>query len=265
MEKEADAQLFDVHAHHPEKTAAGAAHAFVASGFSAESNEEVLSYARAHGCFFSLGLGPQEIQRVEKYPDLQSGISEMERQAETAKKDAQLSRLFVAIGEVGLDKHWGKTVEERERQFLAFERMISLAGRLDLPLVIHSRDAEKECIQQLLGASQLRTAGGRPPLRVLMHCFGGKLEEAKRCADAGWLVSIPPQANSERKKIIKALPLSALVVESDAPYIGKMSADAMGAAEMIARYKEMKTEDVLRAASDNARKFFALPHLGKKL
>ncbi len=264
--------LFDVHTHHPEKTAQGAKHEFVASGFSLESNEEVMAFARAHPCFFSLGLGPQEIQRKEKYPDLQKAVSEAEKQMEKAKADPLLSKKFVAIGEVVLDKHWGKTAEERERQFAAFERMISLAGRMMLPLIIHSRDAESECIRQLLAAKALHAAGeGRtasagareaaaqaPPFRVLMHCFGGKLEEAKMAADAGWLISIPPRPNSERKKIIKELPLSSLVVESDAPYIGKRSEDALKSAEMIARYREMGLEDVLEATGRNARRFFGL-------
>lgn len=254
---ETGSRLFDVHTHHPQQTAMGAKHAFVASGFSFESNEEVMAYARTHGCFFSLGLGPQEIQRKEKYPDLEESITQVEKQMEKAKEDPLLSKKFVAVGEVGLDKHWGKTTEERERQFAAFERMISLAGRLSLPLVIHSRDAESECIRQLLAAGHLRAASGGQ-IRVLLHCFGGKLEQAKMAADAGWLVSIPPQPNADRKKIIKELALSSLVVESDAPYIGKRSGDALKSAEMIARYKEMKLEDVLAATAQNARKFFGV-------
>ncbi len=249
--------LFDVHTHHPAQTTDGAKHAFVAAGFSLESNEEVISFSREHGCFFSLGLGPQEIQRKEKYPDLEKAISEMEKQAEKVKADAVLSRHFVAIGEVGLDKHWGKTSEERERQFLAFERMINLAGKLSLPLIIHSRDAEEECIRQLLATQALHAASSKK-LHVIMHCFGGKLEQARRAVDAGWLISIPPQANSERKKIVKELPLSALVVESDAPYIGKKSWDALKSAEMIARYKEMKVEEVLEATAKNARRLFSI-------
>jgi len=256
-ESSARSHLFDVHTHHPEKSTANATHAFVASGFSPESNKEVMEYSRAHGGYFSLGLGPQEIQRADRYPDLEKGISEMEKQVEHAMADAALRGRLVAIGEVGLDKHWGKTAQERERQFVAFERMITLAGKHSLPLVIHSRDAEEECIRQLLAASHFHGASGNK-LRVILHCFGGKLEQAKMAADAGWLISIPPQPNAERKKIIKALDISSLVVESDAPYIGKMSADAMGAAEMIARYKGMEVEKVLEATDHNARRFFGI-------
>ncbi len=258
------AALFDVHTHHPEKTTIGAKHSFVASGFSHESNEEVIAYSRKTGCLFSYGLGPQEIQREDRYPDLEKAIGAIEKQVENAMADAALRNRLVAIGEVGLDKHWGKTTAERERQFLALERMITLAGRHSLPLIIHSRDAESECIRQLLAAQALHASGGPRPsavahasgLRIIMHCFGGKLEEAKLAANAGWLISIPPQANSERKRIIKALPIESLVVESDAPYIGKTSEDTMKSAEMIARYKEMELEDVLKKTAENARKIF---------
>ncbi|MCL6088598.1 MAG: TatD family hydrolase, partial [Candidatus Marsarchaeota archaeon] len=189
---EREIRLFDVHTHHPAKTSADAKHSYVASGFSFESNEEVMGFARSHACFFSLGLGPQEIQRKEKYPDLQKAMEEVEKQVGKARADPLLSKKFVAVGEVGLDKHWGKTTEDRGRQFVAFERMISLAGRLSLPLVVHSRDAESECIRQLLAAAHLHSSSGHS-LNVLMHCFGGKLQEAKIAADAGWLISIPPQ------------------------------------------------------------------------
>ena len=91
---------------------------------------------------------------------------------------------------------------------------------------------------------------------AIMHCFGGKLAQAEVAAGAGFLISIPPQPNSERKKIIKSLPISSLVVESDAPYIGKTSADAMRAADMISRYKEMRLEEVLEMTAANARGFF---------
>lgn len=248
MQKEEDF-LFDVHAHHPAKTVQDGRHLLVASGFSYSSNEEVISFSKMHGCLFSLGIGPQEIQRKEKYPNLDAELERIERQAEECKNDAMLQKKFVAIGEVGLDRHWGKSEEEIKRQGEAFERMIRLSARLSLPLVIHSRDAESDCIEKLASFECKN---------VLMHCFGGRLEEAKKCADEGWLVSIPPIPSAERKKIIKALPLNSLVIESDAPYIGKKSKDAYKAAEMIANYKKIKVEEALFASFSNACKFFKL-------
>lgn len=246
------ASLFDVHAHHPEKWGASATHQFCASGFSFESNAELIRLAPTFSRgVFSLGLGPQEIQRAEKYPNLEAGISAVEKQVASALASPILRARFVAVGEVGLDNHWGKTPDERERQFSAFERMIALAKKNSLPLVIHSRDAEKECIQQLLAANCTR---------VLLHCFGGTLAQAQVAAAAGWLISIPPVPTSERKKIIRDIPIASLVLESDAPYIGKTSAHgAWKSAQMVAQYKGLAPDDVVRQTSKNANLFFSTP------
>lgn len=244
------ALLFDVHAHHPEAWGASASHRFCAAGFSPESNAALMRVLPScPGGVFSIGLGPQEIQRADRYPLPDACIARVEEQVRTALLNPLLRPKLAAVGEVGLDHHWGKAPSERQRQFAAFERMISLARRHSLPLVIHSRGAEKECIQQLLAA-------GCP--RVMLHCFGGTLAQARQAADAGWLVSIPPVPSKERKRIITALPLPSLVVESDAPYIGKTSADALRAAEMVSRYKKMEMADVLVQTSANAHEFFGI-------
>ncbi|MDE1797883.1 MAG: TatD family hydrolase [Candidatus Micrarchaeota archaeon] len=255
--------VFDVHAHHPAAWGRTAAHRFVAAGFSPSSNTDVISaIASCPRGWMALGLGPQEIQRADRYPDPEAAISQVEEQARTVRAHPALSSKLVAIGEVGLDNHWGQTPADRARQFAAFERMIALARSLDLPLVIHSRDAEGDCVKQLLAASHLHAAqrgSSAPHLRVLMHCFGGTLEQARACADAGWLVSIPPVPSKERKKIIAALPLSSLVVESDAPYIGKESGSgALKSAEMIAKYQGISLEEAARATARNAQAFFRL-------
>jgi TatD DNase family protein len=162
--------------------------------------------------------------------------------------------------------------------------MIALSKELNLPLVIHSRDAEGDCIKQLLAAQHLHAAHhssaneaagapahpGEPPtpsssssshLRVLMHCFGGSLEQAQVCTEAGWLISIPPVPSKERKKIIAALPLSSLVIESDAPYIGKESGlGALKSAELIAKYGGHSLDEVVKQTAENAQKFFGIGH-----
>ncbi len=243
--------VFDVHAHHPASWGRQAAYRFCAAGFSPSSNTDVISaISSCPRGWLALGLGPQEIQRADRYPNLEEAISAVEEQARTLRAHPTLSSKLVAIGEVGLDNHWGKTPADKERQFTAFERMISLSRELNLPLVIHSRDAEKECIQQLLASGSKH---------VLMHCFGGTLEQAKICADAGWLISIPPVPSKERKKFIAALPLSSLVVESDAPYIGKESGiGALKSAELISKYTGLPLEEVVSATAQNAQKFFGL-------
>jgi len=241
--------LFDAHTHFHEGMDEG--HSFVLSGYSFKSNMLAMQkVANLKNAYFSLGLGPQEIQRSDIYPDLQKSIDEIISQMNFASKDSSLSKKFVAIGEVGLDSHWGKSTEHKERQFEAFEKMISISKKLNKPLVIHSRDAEKECIQQLHAADCKK---------VMMHCFGGKFSDAKICADAGWLISIAPQKNSQRKKIIKSLPLESLVVESDAPYIAKTSAaGARLGAKMIAEYRQISEQEASDATFANAKRLFGI-------
>jgi len=238
-------KLFDVHTHLLE---GNISHYFVASGYCAKTNEEVmqkiLQYEKG---YFSLGLAPQEVQREEKYPDVQEAVQKFEMQVKFALADAKLKKKLVAIGEVGLDKHWGKTPAQRERQFEAFEKVIHIAKKQNLPLVIHSRDAENECMRQL-AASGCK--------KVLMHCFGGKIEDAKMAAELGWLISIPPRKNSERKKIIKEFGIENFVVESDAPYIAKNNEGALESAKMIAKYKEIPLDEALEKTFENAKGFF---------
>ncbi|MFH0926981.1 MAG: TatD family hydrolase [Candidatus Micrarchaeota archaeon] len=236
--------LFDAHTHFHEGMGEG--QKFCLSGYSHKSNAEVLQKIPAlENACFSLGLGPQEIQRDDLHPDFEASLQDAILQIEGQKENP----LFAAVGEVGLDNHWGKTPEQRFRQFEAFERMISLSKKLGKAIVVHSRDAENECIAQLLAAECKK---------VMMHCFSGKLEEAKRAADAGFYISIPPLKNKERKKIIKEIDLDYLLVESDAPYLGKKSADAYFSAKMIAEYKNLKIEGVLDSTAQNARKLFGV-------
>ena len=241
-------KLFDSHSHFYSGVCEG--QAVVLSGYSPKSNSQVMrEFPSLQNAYFSLGLGPQEIQREDLYPDLNAGISSVEKQIEDALSNPSLKEKFAAVGEVGLDSHWGKTPGHKLRQFEAFERMISISKRHGLPLAIHSRDAEKECMQQLLAANCKK---------VMMHCFGGKLEEAKRAADAGYYISIPPVKNKERKKIIRSIDLQYLLIESDAPYLAKKSTDAIDAAKMISDYKGISLDDVLEQTFENAKKLFGI-------
>jgi len=238
-------KLFDVHTHLLEGEIS---HYFVASGYSAKTNENVMRKILQYDSgYFSLGLAPQEVQREEICPDVRMAVQEFEKQLKYAVSSPELKKKLVAIGEVGLDRHWGKTEAQRERQFEAFEKAALIAKKENLPLVIHSRDAEKECMRFLDAAGYKK---------VLMHCFGGKLEDALAAQEMGWLISIPPRKNSERKKIIKGLSLENLVLESDAPYIAKNNGGALESAKMIAEYREMGLEKVLQKTFENAKNFF---------
>jgi TatD DNase family protein len=152
----------------------------------------------------------------------------------------------VGIGEIGLDFHYGKTETELKRESLCFEMMLCLAEEMGLPVVIHSRKATTAVLDVL----------GRRSLPMLFHCFEGNLEEAKRAVDMGGIISIPPIRSKNRRKVIKLLPLDKIVVETDAPDIGKTPFDIHVSIEMIAEIKGIGKEEVEDATYRNAMRFF---------
>lgn len=116
----------------------------------------------------------------------------------------------VAIGEVGLDLKNGKDIDMQKE---VFSKMILLAQELDIPIIVHSRKAELECIE-LLEKHDVK--------KVIMHCFGGKKALVKRCLLNKWYFSIPPNCvRSEHfQNIIKMASINQLLTETDAPYLG---------------------------------------------
>ena len=132
---------------------------------------------------------------------------------------------------------------------LRLERRISqlqLAERLSLPVVIHSRDAEAECLDIVKNFN----------LPYMMHCFSGKAETAAAAAVHKGIISIPPLRSSERKKFIRDTPLEKLVCESDAPGIGKTPEAALESIRMIAEIKQLPEDAVKKQTLLNTITFF---------
>ncbi|MBW1804124.1 MAG: TatD family hydrolase, partial [Deltaproteobacteria bacterium] len=118
-----------------------------------------------------------------------------------------------AIGEVGLD-HWQVKAEtDRERQQRIFSRFIDLSLKTDLPLNVHSRSAGRHAIALLL------ERGAR---RVQLHAFDGKASAALPGVEAGYFFSIPPSVirSIQKQKLVRNLPLTSLLVETDSPVLG---------------------------------------------
>lgn len=167
---------------------------------------------------------------------------------------ASAARL-AAVGEVGLDYFYAKTEERRRAQGAALEELAALARELDLPLNVHSRSAGHYTLDLL------RAAGAR---RVLMHAFDGKPSYAARAAADGYLFSIPPSVvrSDQKQKLVKALPLEALALESDAPVLGpdraarNEPANLTHALGLIARAHGVSPERVAEVTTANARRLF---------
>ncbi|NQT25303.1 TatD family hydrolase [candidate division KSB1 bacterium] len=162
---------------------------------------------------------------------------------------------LIGIGEVGLD-FW-KVKEEQDRivQRKIFEQFISLSLELDLPLNIHSRSAGRHVIQLLVD---------KGAKRVHLHAFDGKASTAKVAIEAGYYFSIPPSIvrSNQKKKLVKQMPLSCLMLETDSPVLSpepderNEPANILLALEAMADLKGVDFNIVGRAAYENTVKLY---------
>jgi TatD DNase family protein len=169
----------------------------IENGLSISNNREVLALADKYdNVYASLGLYPGEIVMMDE--------KDIEKEIDWIK-----SQNFVAIGEIGLDK----TYPEFEKQQKYFKKLVQLAISKKIPVLVHSRKAEKEVIEIL---EELNAK------KVLMHCFSGKLKLAERIEKNGWYFSIPPVIvhSTHFQEMIKRVSITKLLTETDAPYLG---------------------------------------------
>ena len=162
----------------------------------------------------------------------------------------------VALGEIGLDYQEAKGDRERQQQQQLFERQLELANQLGKPVIIHSRQAEKNVVETL-------TRFGCK--RVVLHAFHGSLKLVQAAAEAGFYITIPTnlRRSSHFQAIVKQLPLSRLLTETDAPYLaaekdGKSEPSHIAATvERIAAIKAMAPEEVANILYSNYQRLFA--------
>jgi len=162
---------------------------------------------------------------------------------------------LVAIGEVGLDFWVVKEEAHKELQKEILKGFINLSQELDLPLNIHSRSAGRHAVALLLehGAT-----------RVQMHAFDGKASAALPAVEAGFFFSIPPSVvrSRQKQKLVKHLPLSCLLVETDSPVLGpdpkqrNEPANITFAIKAIRELKSIGEDEVLEAVGANTRRLY---------
>ncbi|MDO4743484.1 MAG: TatD family hydrolase [bacterium] len=176
--------------------------------------------------------------------------------------DAEIIKKFcaeekvVAIGEIGLDYYWTK--DNRETQLSLFENQLILANEIDMPVVVHDRDAHSDTIQLLKKHTP----------RGVVHCFSGSREMANQILQLGMFIGIGGVVTFKNARklceIAQIIPLDRLLLETDAPYLspephrGKLcrSDYIIHAAAKIAELRNTTTETILKAAYDNASKLF---------
>lgn len=141
---------------------------------------------------------------------LELSDKEIDEEIQYIKKLNKNDQVVSAIGEVGLDFKFDK--DNMERQINIFEKFILLSKELDIPIIVHSRKAEIECIE-LLEKNNVK--------KVIMHCFSGKKKLVQRIEKNGWFLSIPTNIvnSTQFQDNAKNVSLNNLFCETDAPYL----------------------------------------------
>jgi TatD DNase family protein len=172
----------------------------ICMGETPEDNRRVLALARTH---------PAVRAALGHYPEHLDDTLVEETEALIRAHRSEI----VALGEVGLDHRLAEAPEARERQQVVLRRLVRLAQELDLPLSVHSRSAGHHAI------ALLRDLGAR---RVCLHAFDGKARYAREAAELGWYLSVPPSVvrSEQQRKLVAAVPLCRLLLETDSPVLG---------------------------------------------
>jgi TatD DNase family protein len=165
---------------------------------------------------------------------------------------------FFAVGEIGLDYYWDETFVPQQKD--AFNVQMDLALQHNLPIVIHTRDSMDDGISMV----QKKQNGS---LKGIFHCFGGTIDQAKAIIDVGFYLGIGGVATFKKSSLqetLKQIPLSHIVLETDAPYLapvpyrGKRNESSFIPliAQMIADIKQCSITEVEKTTTDNANKIF---------
>lgn len=171
-------------------------------GFDYESSLKAIALSEKYPFIYaSIGLHPSEVQK-EKDEDLK-WIYELSK-----------NKKVIAIGEIGLDYYWDKSFIDKQKEM--FIKQIDIAKELNLPIIVHSRDA----ISDTYNIMKDNIVNG------VLHCFSSSLEMAKEFTKLGYYLGIGGvltfKNSKEIKKVVKEIDLKYLITETDSPYLTPM-------------------------------------------
>jgi TatD DNase family protein len=248
--------------------------AMIVPGVNASSIETVLDVCHTHPgyCFPALGLHPEDVKA-----DWQEQLATVEA-AIRAHRDE-----LVAIGEIGLDYYWDKTYKEEQKEVL--RRQLLLARELDLPVILHNREATEDIltiVKEAQMANDKSQMGN--PLRGVFHCFNGSRETAEQILKMGFYLGVGGVLTFKNCRLAEvlsnlqmttALPidrnsqsqiLNRLLLETDAPYMSPVphrgerneSRFMIHVAERLADVFEVSLETIMERTNANSKALFKL-------
>lgn len=197
--------------------------------------------------YAAIGFHPEDLNplRLEQLDDIKR----------LAKSESKVK----AIGEIGLDYYWKEVPPEKQIAF--FEAQILLAKELDLPIIVHDREAHEDTYALLL---KYKPKG-------VLHCYSGSAESAAALLDSGMYFgfggALTFKNNKKGTKAAQYIPLERILLETDAPYMAPVphrgtrnnSSLIAFVAERLAQIKEISAQEVIDTCNRNGRELFRIP------
>lgn len=222
---------------------------FICAGYDIPSSKLAVELAEKYSYIYAIcGISPNDIEDIqdEDYNEI---------------IDIARNKKVVAIGEIGLDYYWNKENSKKQKQ--AFIKQIDIANNLNLPIVIHTRDAIIDTIDILKNKINCINKG-------VFHCCPQNIELIKEALKLEFYISFAGPITFKNAKnadtVIKEVPMDRILIETDSPYLSPEplrgtlndSRNVKYVAEKIAKVKELSIEEVANKTYENAKKIFKI-------
>ncbi len=225
---------------------------FITAGYSVESSKRAIDIANEYDFIYaSAGISPNDVPQAEE--ELWKQLSEIKNLAKGNKK-------VLAIGEIGLDYYWN--TDNKEIQKKAFIEQINLANELNLPIVIHTREAIMDTIQ-ILKENEVKNKG-------IFHCCPQNRELIKEGLKLGFYISFAGPITFKNSKnadeMINIVPNDRILIETDSPYLApepvrgtrNIPSNVRFVAQKISDSKGLRLEDVEKITFENTKKILKI-------
>jgi len=257
-------EFFDSHAHYDDKQFE-------------DDREELLNNMKKNGItkiinvgrlskqydfiYHAEGLHPNDVGEMSTLCDLENSVCRGCMVCNPEHNVHDCHNGIVAIGEIGLDYHWNKDNKEKQKEY--FVKQIDIASNLDLPIIIHNREADNDTMNILKNIIKSKAGG-------VFHCCSLGLELTKEALKLGYYISfagpITFKNNKTAKEIIEYVPIDRILIETDSPYLapeplrGKRndSRNLKYIANKIAEIKQMELQDIAEVTFENTRRLFRI-------
>ncbi|GMQ59538.1 TatD family hydrolase [Vallitalea sediminicola] len=198
--------------------------------------------------YAAVGVHPDDVKNMKK---------------EDLKTITELSAYdkVVSIGEIGLDYYYENSTKEIQK--LWFSEQIKIAKELQLPIIVHSREAAKDTMDIIKSTDAKQTGG-------VIHCYSGSIEQAREYVEMGLYIGVGGVVTfknaNKLKEVVREISINNILIETDSPYLAPVpnrgkrndSSNLKYIAQQIAELKDMSYEEVIENTYENAKKLFKI-------